>query len=247
MRSARQNVHRPAPWPTNTIPASPAGSHIDDVITDESIKWPEKQKSDGKPFFLNFRYYSVHAPFQAKPELIEKYRAKAKNLPADAPRAIPIMATMIETLDQNIGRISAALDRLGLAENTLLIFTSDNGGNEYNYTQGQLATNNHPLRNGKGNINESGQRVPLIAVWPGKIAPGSRNPSLVSSVDLFPTLLSPPPAELPRPLNPSMASACCPPSPARSIPSARSFATFRTAHPPPAASPQPPCVAASGS
>ncbi len=178
-----------APWPIDTILEAPEGSHIDDVITDESIAWLDAQKAAGKPFFLNLWYYSVHAPFQAKPELIEKYREKAKTLPAGARRSNPVMAAMIETLDENVGRISEALERLGLAENTLFIFTSDNGGNEYNYTAGQFATNNHPLRNGKGNINEGGQRVPFIAVWPGQIAAGSENPGLVSSIDLFPTFL----------------------------------------------------------
>ena len=178
-----------APWPIDTIPESPEGSHIDDVITTESIKWMEAQVETGEPFFLNLWYYSVHAPFQAKPELIEKYREKAKTLSQDAPRRNPVMAAMIETMDENIGRIVDTLDRLGVADNTLLVFTSDNGGNEYNYAAGELATNNHPLANGKGNILDGGQRVPFIASWPGQIAAGSTNEGLVSSVDLFPTFL----------------------------------------------------------
>ncbi|MEM1296735.1 MAG: DUF5722 domain-containing protein, partial [Verrucomicrobiota bacterium] len=189
-----------APWPIETIPDSPEGSHIDDVITDQSIAWLEAQKEIDQPFFLNLWYYSVHAPFEAKPELIEKYREKAAKLPDDAPRKNPVMAAMIETFDQNVGRIVDALDRLGLAENTLLVFTSDNGGNEYNFVEKQFATSNLPLRNGKGNIAEGGQRVPFIAVWPDQIAPGSENAGLVSSIDLYPTFLdavdqSPAPAQ----------------------------------------------------
>lgn len=179
-----------APWPIDTIPESPEGSHIDDVITTESIKWLEKKAKAGEPFFLNLWYYSVHAPFQAKPELIEKYAAKAEGLPFNAPRRNPVMAAMIETLDDNVGRIMETLERLELSGNTLVVFTSDNGGNEYNYTANELATNNHPLRNGKGNINEGGQRVPFIAAWPEKIEEASVNAGLISSIDLFPTALA---------------------------------------------------------
>ncbi|MEC5125753.1 DUF5722 domain-containing protein [Verrucomicrobiales bacterium BCK34] len=179
-----------APWPIETIPKSPEGSHIDDVITTESIKWLEEKAKAGEPFFLNLWFYSVHAPFEAKPHLIEKYAAKAKGLPFNAPRKNPVMAAMIETLDDNVGRVVGTLDRLGLSENTFVVFTSDNGGNEYNYAANEIATNNHPLRNGKGNINEGGQRVPFIAAWPGKIKAESVNSGLVSSIDLFPTALA---------------------------------------------------------
>ncbi|MDA7920990.1 DUF5722 domain-containing protein [Verrucomicrobiales bacterium] len=179
-----------APWPIDTIPDSPEGSHIDDVITTESIKWVKEKAKAGEPFFLNLWYYSVHAPFEAKPELIEKYAEKARGLPALAPRKNPVMAAMIETLDDNVGRIMRTLDDLGLSKDTLVVFTSDNGGNEYNFAANELATNNYPLRNGKGNINEGGQRVPFIAAWPDKIEAASVNPGLISSIDLFPTALA---------------------------------------------------------
>ncbi len=179
-----------APWPIATIPQAPEGSHIDDVITTESIKWLEAQKKNNKPFFLNLWYYSVHAPLEAKPELVAKYEKLAKTLPPNAPRRNPVMAAMIETLDSNVGRIIDTLDRLGLTDDTLLIFTSDNGGNEYNYVAEELATNNHPLHNGKGNIADGGQRVPFIAVWPGQIPEGVDSETLISSIDLFPTLLA---------------------------------------------------------
>jgi len=179
-----------APWPIDTIPQAPEGSHIDDVITTESIKWMKKQAAEGKPFYLNLWYYSVHAPLEAKPELVAKYREIAKTLPKDAPRKNPVMAAMIETLDANVGRIMKALEELGLNKDTLVIFTSDNGGNEYNYVAGELATNNHPLHNGKGNIADGGQRVPFIASWPGVIPENAVSESLVSSIDIFPTLLA---------------------------------------------------------
>lgn len=178
-----------APWPIDTIPESPAGSHIDDVITTESIKWMREKVGNDEPFFLNLWYYSVHSPFQAKPELIEKFRKKAEALPENAPRKNPVMAAMIETMDTNIGRIVKALEELGVSEDTLIVFTSDNGGNEYNYTAGELATENYPLANGKGNIKDGGHRVPFIASWPGRIPEDTVNAGLVSSVDLFPTIL----------------------------------------------------------
>lgn len=178
-----------APWTSDMIPSAPEGSHIDDVITGATIEWMEEQALADEPFFLNLWYYSVHAPLEAKPELVEKYHSKARSLSQDAPRANPVMAAMIETLDTNVGRITAALDRLKLTNETLIIFTSDNGGNEYNFVDGIIATSNHPLRNGKANINEGGHRVPFLASWPGKIEAGSTNPGLVSSIDIFPTVL----------------------------------------------------------
>ena len=178
-----------APWPIDTIRPQPAGTHIDDAIATETIEWLRARKPD-EPFFLNLWFYSVHAPFEAKPELIEKYRNKAAGLPGEAPRNNPVMAAMIETLDENVGRILEALDDRGIAENTLVIFTSDNGGNEYNLVEGITPTNNAPLAYGKGNIGEGGQRVPFIMRWPDVIPAGATSESLVSSVDIFPTILA---------------------------------------------------------
>ena len=175
-----------APWPCDTLPEVPEGTHIDDAVTGEAVRFLEANRE--RPFLLNLWFYSVHAPFETKPELLEKYRAKAGRTPDD-PQASPTMGGMIETLDDNIGRVLDALDRLGLTEKTLVLFTSDNGGNEYNYTEGVLATNNEPLRNGKGNIYEGGHRVPLIASWPGHIAEGATSEAIVTSVDYFPTIL----------------------------------------------------------
>ena len=177
-----------APWPIDTIPESPQGSHIDDVITAEAIEFLEANRD--QPFFLNLWFYSVHAPFEAKQHLVEKYRAKAKaKADPDNLQTNPVMGGMIETLDDNVGRVLDTLRRLGLVENTVIIFTSDNGGNEYNFVEGVEATNNAPLRNGKGNIYDGGHRVPLIASWPGKISEGANSDAIVTSVDYFPTIL----------------------------------------------------------
>ncbi len=177
-----------APWPIDTLPKAPEGTHIDDVVTTEAIRFLETAIQKGQPFLLNLWYYSVHAPFEAKAELIEKYRAKAKQDPHNR-QASPVMAAMIETLDTNVGRIMEALNRLGLSESTIVLFTSDNGGNNYNFADGVQVTTNAPLRNGKGNIHEGGQRVPFIALWPGSITAGATNHALISSVDFFPSII----------------------------------------------------------
>ena len=175
-----------APWPIDTIPESLPGSHIDDVITAEAVKFLKANQK--KPFFLNLWFYSVHAPFEAKPSLIEKYRGKAIQDPTNF-QTNPVMGGMVETLDDNVGRIVQTLQELKLLENTLIIFTSDNGGNQYNFVEGLEATNNAPLSAGKGHIFEGGHRVPLIVRWDGKTQPGTINNSLVSSVDYFPTII----------------------------------------------------------
>ncbi len=175
-----------APWPCDTLPQAPPGSHIDDVITTEAIRFMEENRDH--PFLLNLWFYSVHAPFQAKAELVEKYRRKAKALGPGRQRN-PVMGAMIETLDDNVGRVLDALHRLGLEQRTLVIFTSDNGGNRYNYVEGTVVTDNWPLRSGKGSIYEGGHRVPLIISWPGTLAAGRVCDVVVSSVDYFPTLL----------------------------------------------------------
>lgn len=175
-----------APWPCDTLPEAPQGTHIDDVVTGEAVRFIEEHR-DG-PFLLNLWFYSVHAPFEAKPELIEKYREKAAQDP-DNFQTNPVMGAMIETLDDNVGRVLDTLDRLELTDRTLVIFTSDNGGNRYNIIEGTEVTNNAPLRNGKGNIYEGGHRVPLIVSWPGRIAEDTLSQLPVSSVDFFPTVL----------------------------------------------------------
>lgn len=174
-----------APFPKiDTIPNAKLGEHIDDILGREAVAFI-KDHRDG-PFLLNFWPYSVHAPFQAKLDLIEKYGAKADS---DEPQNCPTMGAMIETMDKNIGKVLDALDRLGIADETIIIFTSDNGGNMYSEVDGVVPTSNAPLRNGKGSIYEGGQRVPLIVVWPGVVEPGSDSDTVVTSVDYFPTLL----------------------------------------------------------
>jgi len=178
--------HYFSPWKCDTLPVVPAGTHINKVLTDEAITFIQNCKKKGKPFLLNLWYYDVHAPFQAVEELKEKYAAKVS---PDNPQRCPTMGAMIEMLDRGVGRVLNELEKTGMMEETLIIFTSDNGGNEYNEVDGTTPTNNDPLRSGKGNIHEGGVRIPLIVVWKGKVKPGTTCDEPVSTVDWFPTLL----------------------------------------------------------
>ncbi len=173
-----------APWPIDTISDGSPGEHITDRLAVEAVKFIRANRE--RPFLLCFWDYSVHAPFQAKEELIAKYRARID--PDDTQRN-PVMAAMIEPLDDAVGKLLGVLDELDLAKDTLFVFTSDNGGNMYNVVEGLPPTNNAPLRAGKGSIYEGGVRVPLIVSWPGRVVSGSRSDAIVTSVDYYPTLL----------------------------------------------------------
>ena len=167
-----------------TVANGPEGEYITDRATDEAVRQIERHREE--PFFLCLWHWAVHAPFQAKDDLVAQARGRSD------PRGkqdCPVMAGMIRSLDQSVGRVLDTLDRLRLAENTIILFFSDNGGNMYNVVEGTTPTNNAPLRSGKGNIYEGGVREPMIVVWPGTVAPGSCSSEVVSSVDVYPTLL----------------------------------------------------------
>jgi arylsulfatase A-like enzyme len=164
---------------------APKGRHIEDLCTEGAIRWIQEHKEG--PFFLNYWFFSVHEPWNGdKPELLEKYRKKAD--PAN-PQHNPIMGAMVETMDTCLGRVLDMLDELGLAENTVVIFTSDNGGVSWRDVEGSLVTTNLPLRNGKGSIYEGGTREPLVVAWPGRVERGSRSDAIAQSIDFFPTVL----------------------------------------------------------
>jgi len=131
-----------------------------------------------QPFFLYLPHYAVHTPLQAKAELIEKY----KNKPGSNGQNNPKYAAMIESTDEGVGRILDKLDELGLAEDTIVFFFSDNGG-----VKG--ITSNQPLRGGKGMLYEGGIREPMVVCWPGVVEPGTASETPVIGVDLFPTIL----------------------------------------------------------
>ena len=197
-----------SPWGFPNLPDGPVGECLTDRLTDEAIQLIKN--SDGRPFFLNLWYYAVHTPIEAKSGLVRKYEQKAKRLGLDKVPAIeegehfpsvhkrhlriqrrriqsnPVYAAMIETLDTNIGRLLDTLDHLGIAENTLVIFTSDNGGLA---TSEGSPTCNAPLAEGKGWMYEGGTREPLIVRWPGEVQPNTECSEPITSPDFYPTLL----------------------------------------------------------
>lgn len=174
-----------APWKFANFKEKSPGEHIEDRMAAEAVTWMEQHKE--KPFYLNYWMFSVHAPFDAKKANIEKHRARID--PKDAQRS-PTYAAMIQSMDDAIGTLLDALDRLGIADNTIIIFTADNGGNMYNEVDGTTPTSNRPLRGGKATMFEGGTRVPCVIVWPGMTAPGSRSDALVQSEDFYPTLIA---------------------------------------------------------
>jgi arylsulfatase A len=161
------------------------GEYLADRLTDEAIAFIEKNR-DG-PFFLYLAHYAVHIPLQAPKELIEKYEKKSG--PAGRPNN-PIYAAMVESADRSVGRLMKKLDDLGLADDTVVIFFSDNGGLIKRFDEkGPVVTSNAPLRAEKGTLYEGGIRVPLIVRWPGVVKPGSVCDVPVTSVDFYPTIL----------------------------------------------------------
>ena len=184
-----------APW-TKFI-ADPSiqdkqGRHIDERMADEAGQFIRASK--GKPFFVNFWLFSVHSPWNARPDYIEHFKTKAN--PAD-PQKNPLYAAMIKSMDDSVGRLLRHLDESGEADNTLIVFWSDNGGYAYPPKQTDPAgyaeipaTSNLPYRSGKASVYEGGTREPGIVVWPGKVQAGRTADFLIQSTDLYPTLLS---------------------------------------------------------
>ncbi|MGZ0656370.1 sulfatase [Coraliomargarita sp. W4R72] len=173
------------PWDADTLPKDVApDTHIDDYIAEQAVNYIASHREE--PFFMCFWPYSVHSPFQSKPELIEQWQQRVD---LNNPQHDATMAAMVEVMDTAVGRVMDALEANGIADNTIVIFTSDNGGNMYNNVDGTTATNNAPLRSGKGNNYEGGVRVPLMIRWPGVTEAGSTNRSVISSVDHYPAIL----------------------------------------------------------
>lgn len=173
-----------APWQFPDFDPDVPNEHIEDRMAKEAVEFMEAHKTE--PFFLNYWMFSVHAPFDAKAELISKYRDLIDS--HDQQRS-PTYAAMIESMDDAIGTLLDALDRLGLAENTIIIFASDNGGNMYNEVDGTTPTSNAPLRGGKATMYEGGIRGPGIVIVPDTVEAGSTSKQVIQSCDFYPTLL----------------------------------------------------------
>ncbi|MEQ1858490.1 MAG: sulfatase-like hydrolase/transferase [Chthoniobacteraceae bacterium] len=175
-----------APWKFKDFDPDPAvpDQHIEDRMAKEAVAFMEKHA--GEPFYLNYWMFSVHAPFDAKKSLIEKYRGRVD--PND-PQRSPTYAAMIESMDDAVGTLLDTLDRLKIADRTLIVFFSDNGGNMYNEVDGTTPTSNAPLRGGKATVFEGGIRVPCVVAYPGLVAAGSRSDAVIQSSDFYPTIL----------------------------------------------------------
>jgi arylsulfatase A-like enzyme len=206
-----------APWHIPEMPPEeiPDGTYLTDYLTDCALRLLQT-RDPSRPFFLNLWHYAVHTPIQAPEPLVEKYREKARGMRLDQVNPIvegepfpchhkrnsrvqrrviqsdPAYAAIVENMDANIGRILQALEDLGLADDTLVVYTSDNGG--LSSAEGS-PTCNHPLAEGKGWMFDGGIREPLIARWPGRIAPGTTSDAVTTGTDLYPTFLEA--AELP--------------------------------------------------
>jgi len=205
-----------SPYGISTLPDGPEGEYLTDRLTDESVDLIESAGSE--PFFLHLSHYAPHVPIEAPEALVEKYRRKAADLDLDDidpfeegepfphwPQRFqnvrrrqlqfdPEYAAMIESIDTNIGRVLDALERTGKADNTLVLFSSDNGGLA---TAEGSPTFNGPLAEGKGWLYEGGIRVPLLVRWPAQIPAGSVVSEPVPSPDVYPTFLEA--TGLPRP------------------------------------------------
>ena len=172
-------------WPyegkTHTVPGLKAGGHEGEYLTDRLTDAAEEfiEQNKARPFFLYFPHYAVHRPLEAKAALVGKYETAA----SQTEQTNAVYAAMIESVDDSVGRILRKLDALGLTENTVVIFMSDNGG------LWPQSTSNAPLRAGKGFAYEGGIREPLIIKWPGATPAGSLCSVPVSSIDFFPTLV----------------------------------------------------------
>ncbi|MBL9146420.1 MAG: sulfatase [Verrucomicrobiaceae bacterium] len=171
-----------------TNPKTPydKGTYLADFLTDMAVDFIQRHK-DG-PFFLYLPHFGVHSPHQAKEDLIAKFKDK----PPVGGHNSPVYAAMIASVDESVGRVMKTLDELKLADNTVLIFTSDNGGvggYEREGIQGGSITDNAPLRNGKGSLYEGGTREPFIVRWPSVTKAGTSCGVNTAHVDIYPTFL----------------------------------------------------------
>jgi arylsulfatase A-like enzyme len=185
-----------SPYANPRLSDGPEGEHLPDRLAAETAKFIEANKD--RPFFALYSFYDVHTPLMAREDLKKKYEEKRARLGLmekwgrEGERDVRLVqehavyAAMVEAMDLAVGKVLAKLDELGLRENTLVIFTSDNGGLS---TSEGWPTSNHPLRGGKGWMYEGGIREPLLVRWPAVVKAGSVISTPVSSPDFFPTLL----------------------------------------------------------
>ena len=185
-----------SPYGNPRLKDGPPGEHLPDRLATEAANFIEANKD--RPFFAYFSFYDVHTPLMAREDLRKKYEQKRVQLGLteqwgrEHERDVRLVqehavyAAMVEAMDLAVGKVLAKLDELGLSENTIVIFTSDNGGLS---TSEGWPTSNLPLRGGKGWMYEGGIREPLLVRWPNVVQAGKIIQTPVSSPDFFPTLL----------------------------------------------------------
>ena len=172
---SKGGYHSPYQYPN--IKNEDEGEYLTDRLASEAVNLIQQRKE--KPFFLSFTPYTVHLPLQGRADLVEKFTNKEKAKKHNN----PIYAAMVHSLDLAVGRILQTLREENLLSNTLIIFTSDNGGH-------RKATSNAPLRSGKGSYYEGGIREPFFFSWAGKIEAGQVDHTPITNLDLFPTLMA---------------------------------------------------------
>jgi len=162
------------------------GEYLTDYLTRKAVGFIEENRD--RPFYLQLSYYTPHVPLQAPEERVQKYREKQGHGGHDE----PTYAAMIESLDEGVGRLMETLARLQIADRTIFVFYSDNGGDGSYRDLGREddgISDNSPLKAGKGSFYEGGIRVPLVIRWPDVVEPGSTSEEPVIGIDFYPTLL----------------------------------------------------------
>ena len=198
-----------SPWDLKNLDNAEDGKYLGDHMGDEAARLI-RAHDGARPFYLNLCFYLVHTPIQGKPELVAHFEQKAKEMGLDQVEAFreddfhpvehkkdqrvkhrlvqsdPVYAAMVKSMDENVGKVLRALADTGRAQDTLVVFTSDNGGLA---TSEGSPTCNAPLQTGKGWMYEGGTREPLIVRWPGRTAAGATCDTPVTTPDFYPTLL----------------------------------------------------------
>jgi arylsulfatase A-like enzyme len=191
-----------APFKNPQMKDSPSGDHLPDRLARDTASFIAANKD--KPFFAYLSFYSVHTPLIGRPDLVKKYKAKAEKVAGKEFSEVPgeiagkkvqkyralqkhaVYAAMVEAMDQAVGKVLKQLEASGVADNTIVIFTSDNGGLS---TSEGMPTSNLPLRGGKGWIYEGGIREPWIIRYPGVTKAGAVSEEAICSIDLYPTVM----------------------------------------------------------
>ena len=160
------------------------GTHLTEALTLEALKTLDYPITNDIPFYLYFAHYATHTPIQRDPRFIQRY------LDAGLDEGQARYASMVEGVDKSLGDLLDYLEKRGVADDTIIIFMTDNGGNAENKAKGGVRfMHNLPLRNGKGSVYEGGIRVPMMVKWSGKVAPATRVNTPVICEDMFPTIL----------------------------------------------------------